>query len=167
MSYIERKTFNANLNEIFKKSKELNDNWQLISTDKSELIYLEKKEQAFSSTHNDIHSFVYNVVYSESFEVPVFYLNAYKSNGSQLEFAEIYKHFKLESDLLILTQQEHPILFKPFYFLHPCKTAEWMASTIQNASGSTTAGSNYTLKWLSFVCFALNISFDYLKYIQQ
>lgn len=160
-SYLNRETFNVNINEIFKKSNELNHNWQLIET--KNIAYLEKTEQHFID--NDIQTFVYHIVYSESFEVPVFYLNAFKSNGLQLNYDELYAHFKLndsnkKDNIMILSQQEHPILFKPFYFLHPCKTAEWMATT------NSSTDSNYTLKWLSFVFFTLNISFDYLKYIQ-
>lgn len=159
MKYLKRDEFNSNLNEIFIKSNELNDGWRLIETT-GQIKYLEKKEQFM--LNNEIVTFVYHIVYSESYEVPVFYLNAFKSNGAQLDYSSLNKHFKLDSsnaDLMVLSQQEHPILFKPFYFLHPCKTSEWMSQLI-NAN-------NYTLKWFSFVAFTLNISFDYLKYVNQ
>ncbi len=64
----------------------------------------------------------------------------------------------------LFTQAEHPLLFKPFYFLHPCKTSEWMKSTELKASQDkreeTKQKANYTLKWLSFILFALHIPFD-------
>ena len=60
---------------------------------------------------------------------------------------------------MILSQQEHPILFRPYFFLHPCKTAQFMAKTNEPGAKSN----NYTLKWLSFVLSALDISLD-LKY---
>lgn len=70
----------------------------------------------------------------------------------------------LRSELLeLLSQQEHPLLFKPFYFLHPCKTADWMKSTEVFECEVKT---NYTLKWLSFVFFALNVDFDFKFAIQ-
>jgi hypothetical protein len=55
---------------------------------------------------------------------------AFKSNGLQLQFNEFKKYFidleqtnKTTTKLIdLLDQQEHPLLFKPFYFLHPCKT---------------------------------------------
>ena len=57
----------------------------------------------------------------------------------------------------LLSQQEHPLLFKPFHFIHPCKTSEWMKLTELKSDGECAI---YTLKWLSFVFFALNIEFD-------
>ena len=72
----------------------------------------------------------------------------------------------------LLSQQEHPITFKPFYFLHPCKTSEWMKMTSRFGSNedddAEQSGSvpdilpvqNYTLKWLSFVFSSMNIDFD-------
>jgi hypothetical protein len=67
----------------------------------------------------------------------------------------------------LFTQAEHPLLFKPFYFLHPCKTSEWMKSTelkalkaSQDKREETKQKANYTLKWLSFILFALHIPFD-------
>lgn len=34
------------------------------------------------------------------------------------------------SDLLsILTETDHPILFRPFFMIHPCRTAEILAQT--------------------------------------
>ena len=160
MKYIKRDEFNSNINEIFIKSNRLNDNWHLIETDSPQNVkYLEKKEQFMFQ--NDIVTFVYHIIYSESYEVPVFYLNAFKSTGAQLDYNSLNEYFKLDksnADLMVLSQQEHPILFKPFYFLHPCKTSEWMSNLSYE--------SNYTLKWFSFVAVTLNISFDYLKYIQ-
>jgi ubiquitin-like-conjugating enzyme ATG10 len=166
MSCIDRNTFNSNLTEISQIAEKLNDNWKLIKATNNNslsILYLEKQEQVIKKDDNTLLTFIYHIVYSESFQVPVFYLNAYKSNGSPLPYPDIYKHFKLDTSnsLMVLSQQEHPILFKPFYFLHPCKTAEWMSTT-----NSTSNINNYTLRWLSFVSFTLNISFDYLKYIQ-
>ena len=104
-------------------------------------------------------------------------MNGFKSNGLQLnsdEFKSIFmdyeqiNHEHLESRIQLvnlLSQEEHPLLFKPFYFLHPCKTADWMYATeietTNDRSGSVKKTSNYTLKWLSFVFFALDIDFDF------
>lgn len=123
--------------------------------------------------NNEILTFTYHIVYSESYEVPVLYLNGFWSNGSQLNFSEFQTYFmELEQigneeskqarlELLnLFSQSEHPLLFKPFYFLHPCKTSEWMNVTELKDSVDIAHKSNYTLKWLSFLLFALNISFD-------
>ena len=67
--------------------------------------------------------------------MPTKYLNillfiAFKSNGFQLQYNEFKNYFtdleqtnKASAELIdLLDQQEHPLLFKPFYFIHPCKT---------------------------------------------
>jgi ubiquitin-like-conjugating enzyme ATG10 len=162
---IDRETFRQNIREISEKSRKLGDNWSIKNDDE----YLEKVEQKFIQNENDIYTFTYHVIFSDAFSVPVFYLNVAKSNGKALNYDELYSYYKLDlnlndADFLILTQQEHPVLYKPFYFLHPCRTIEWMSSIrVQSDDIPSTKSTNYTLKWLSFILSTLNISFD-LKY---
>jgi hypothetical protein len=125
----------------------------------------------------EILTFVYHIVYSDSWSVPVLYLNAYKSDGRCLNYEELYSSLLIEDSLkneLFITQQEHPILFKPFFYLHPCKTNEFMLVTkpIENEKPemalsetlyNSSATKNYTLKWLSFVFSTLRIPVD-IKY---
>nr|AWV66634.1 ubiquitin-like--conjugating enzyme ATG10 [Brachionus rotundiformis] len=161
-STIPRSVFNDNIREVYSKSSKLGDNWNLIVFDKN-IIYLEKKEQQMYQ--NEIITIVYHIIYSESYAVPVLYLNISKSNGSIFKYDEIYSFYNLnqvsnyQESGLILTQQEHPLLFKPFYFMHPCKTSQWMNET----KLSTCQSINFTLKWLSFVFSALRIPLD-IKY---
>lgn len=163
---IPRSIFNQEIKEIHEKSKKIGDSWKLTSkTDEKDVFYLERIDQKY--LNGEIYSLNLHIVYSESYTVPVLYLNLFKSNGSIAKYEEIYDYFRLNKDELkicgsdlILTQQEHPILFRPFYFLHPCKTSEWMIATNLNDQGKKL---NFTLKWLSFVFSALNISFD-IKY---
>lgn len=181
MTYLTREDFNKNINEIFEKSKLIGDSWKLLkaSNNQDALFYLERieqkcikpskqdetKAQDLESTRSEIYTFVYHVIFSDSYSVPVLYLNVYKSNGSSLNYDELYSYFNLNSKLndaydLVITQQEHPILFKPFYFVHPCKTADWMIATNPNQNESIL---NYTLKWMSFVFASFNINLD-VKY---
>jgi ubiquitin-like-conjugating enzyme ATG10 len=174
-------------------------------TDRQPILYLEKTVQQINATATgdeqqqqlnvenessssgcilNLITFVYHVIYSESYAVPVLYLNAYKSNGKCLSFDELYEHFELTNEKsdgfkaeqqMIITQQEHPFLFnKPFYFLHPCKTSKWMHDTVPMPTNGDGDGdddneprkmtaTNYTLKWLSFTFSALNIHLD-IKY---
>lgn len=160
-STIPRSVFNENIKEIYERSKKLGDNWELI--EHKEAFYLEKKEQKVYQ--NDIYTIIYHIIYSESYAVPVLFLNMFKSNGCISKYDEVYSYFninKLNTDgdtNLILTQQEHPIIFKPFYFVHPCKTSSWMNET----SIGENPNLNFTLKWLSFVFSALKIPLD-IKY---
>jgi ubiquitin-like-conjugating enzyme ATG10 len=166
-SGISKSIFNQDIKEILEKSVLLGDDWKIFELFDGNL-YLEKTEKKFIRSQNDIYTFIYHVIFSDSFSVPVLYLNVYKSNGKILEYDELYSYYDLEykspgdndsSTILIITQQDHPYLYKPFYFLHPCKTLEWMSVT-KIDSGQT---SNFTLKWLSFVFASLNISLN-LKY---
>nr|AWV66709.1 ubiquitin-like--conjugating enzyme ATG10 [Brachionus calyciflorus] len=162
-STIPRSVFNQNIIEIYEKSIKLGDTWQLIKVNE-DVYYLEKKDQKF--INNEILTLIFHIIYSESYNVPVLYLNMFKSNGSIAKYNDIYSFFNLnnlkneerDSDL-ILTQQEHPILFKPFYYMHPCKTSQWMSATKIGENDNF----NFTLKWLSFVFSALRIPLD-IKY---
>lgn len=55
----------------------------------------------------------------------------------------------------ILTQMEHPIEFKPFLTLHPCRTAE-LLDALPNSK-------NKVLSFLSSIGPAVNLTFD-VKY---
>lgn len=57
----------------------------------------------------------------------------------------------------VLTQMEHPILFRPFLTLHPCRTAE----VLQRLPNSR----NKVLSFLSSYGTAIYLEFD-LKYAQ-
>lgn len=52
----------------------------------------------------------------------------------------------------ILTQMEHPVLFKPFLTLHPCKTAEIL--------GAVNASKNKVLTFLSSIGPAVQLAMD-------
>ena len=180
--YLTRETFNQNISEIFLKSQLIGDSWNLIKTpaasriacEEAPLVYLEKCEQKLAEVEDsrEILSFTYHIVFSESFAVPVLYLNVSRSNGCSLSHDELYSYFKLKKFSekqdsvydLMLTQQEHPILFKPFYFVHPCKTADWMSLIASNLRTEDEAVrkdlDNYTLTWLSSVFSAFKINLD-------
>lgn len=63
--------------------------------------------------------------------------------------------------LNILTQMEHPMLFKPFLTLHPCRIAE-VLQTIPNSQ-------NKVLSFLSIYGPTVYLTFDlnYAKYINE
>ncbi|KAG2183741.1 hypothetical protein INT43_006752, partial [Umbelopsis isabellina] len=97
----------------------------------------------------------YHVVYSSSYQVPVLYFNAYYSNGSVLTRDELDKFVinpsyrePLKSSTLMqqgsISQQEHPILGLPFYYIHPCDTASLMAQVDISDINC------YIMSWLSF-----------------
>jgi ubiquitin-like-conjugating enzyme ATG10 len=93
----------------------------------------------------------YHVLYSHSYSVPALYFNAWASDGRLLGLEEVWHHvhanFKdgvQENRWSVLTQQEHPVLRRPFNLLHPCRTAEFL-DCFQGKS------SNIVITWLSSV----------------
>lgn len=104
----------------------------------------------------DILCYEFHVIYNISYQVPVLCFNAIKpsklldvytqkeikifkiyfiTDGSLLTLEECWKLFNKNNpecktlDMgTVLTQMEHPILFKPFLTLHPCRTAEILSN---------------------------------------
>ncbi|KAL3868629.1 hypothetical protein ACJMK2_041420 [Sinanodonta woodiana] len=104
------------------------------------------------STSTSMVTFVYHVVYNASYAVPVLYFNAYKPDGQLLSLEEVWaivpQHYQdrlREERWTFITQQEHPILGRPFYQLHPCHTSTLMSQI------PDTPGSNYLISWMSAV----------------
>jgi hypothetical protein len=181
---ISYKIFKENLKNISKLSEIISDNWhlkllqqqQLINNnnnnnddddDDNKIYYLEKLEHIY--LESNLYTFIYQIFYSFSYQVPVFYLNAYESNGKLLKIERIFDLLKLdllkivdENDddyyLDMFTITEHPYLHKPYYYIHPCKTSKWMSETCLEENLSKNV--NYTLKWLSFLFSQLNIKID-------
>ncbi|CAC5386395.1 ATG10L [Mytilus coruscus] len=100
-------------------------------------------------------TYEYHVVYSHSYNVPVLYFNVYHQNGKLLSLDEVwsdipecYRDRLLEERWSFITQQEHPLLGRPFFMLHPCHTKDLMAqvTSIQDDSHR-----NYLLSWLCAV----------------
>ncbi|KAK7862964.1 hypothetical protein R5R35_004915 [Gryllus longicercus] len=71
----------------------------------------------------------FHVLYSVSYCVPVLFFQVWDSDGKMVPLQELWRivdtkfQGRLRQDKWsILTQQEHPLLRRPFYFLHPCGT---------------------------------------------
>lgn len=79
----------------------------------------------------------YHVIYSLSYQVPVLYFTVSYHSGKLVPLAELWELLptgQVCSDngkWGILTQAEHPLLFQPFYCLHPCNTAKAMGAVLR------------------------------------
>uniref|UniRef100_A0A3Q2NRC0 Ubiquitin-like-conjugating enzyme ATG10 n=1 Tax=Fundulus heteroclitus TaxID=8078 RepID=A0A3Q2NRC0_FUNHE len=91
------------------------------------------------------------------------------SEGKSLTLEEmwgtIHPNFRLclrNSPLNAISQQEHPLLGQPFFFLHPCRTEEFMGPVLQVAQDQGRPV-NYVLSWLSVVgpVVGLDVSLKY------
>ena len=132
-----------------------------ISQPLSNELVMSKGGQSTPTVHLEYH-----IVYSISYEVPVLYLNASYSNGRQLPLEDTWRLISerfttTETDKWgLLTQQEHPLLSRPFYYIHPCYTARVMgqATSLRREGESHsadvscdkhTSSGNYLVTWLS------------------
>lgn len=86
-----------------------------------------------------IYGIEYNVSYNESYEVPVMYFNPHRQDGTIADLDEI---FTQELPSMSISQVEHPVLFRPCFLVHPCRTKEFMKDH---------KTSNYLLTWLTVI----------------
>lgn len=116
---------------------------------------------------NNIQSicYHYNIVYSESYQVPVMYFTASWQDGKQLQLQEVWDQIPSTSDVInklsTLTQTEHPFLGIPCYHVHPCNTATMMSSVLDNkmeGSGVLKWQTKYLMMWLSLISPVVNLS---------
>lgn len=112
--------------------------WTLLELkDKNVEFMLTKNE--FRTIRGKVYGLEYTVLYSDSYEVPVMYFTAFGQDGTVAELDEISENGL--SDMTI-SQIEHPVYFRPFFQVHPCRTKEFMKC--HNIS-------NYLLAWLTTV----------------
>ncbi|XP_064625045.1 ubiquitin-like-conjugating enzyme ATG10 [Lineus longissimus] len=96
-------------------------------------------------------NYEYHIVYSASYGVPVLYFNACKQDGQLLSLEDIWRNVpQYHQDRLrhekwtFITQQEHPLLGRPFFQVHPCHTSTLMKQVPEKPR-------NYVVSWLSVV----------------
>lgn len=112
-----------------------------------------------------------NCISDKTISKTVTHILNYSVDGSMLTLDEAWKIFKdmnpmrsgeIQQNMLhILTQMEHPILFKPFLTLHPCRIAEVLQSLPYSQ--------NKVLSFLSIYGPTVYLTFDleYAKYLNK
>ncbi|XP_016990522.1 ubiquitin-like-conjugating enzyme ATG10 [Drosophila rhopaloa] len=127
------KDFMSQAKQFLKISQQLGDSWMLEEKDSNEpntfLKFNQKmKCQSEEGYSEGLVNVEYHVVYSVSYQVPMLFFQAHRSDGSLLDLEATWKLFMPETKARglyqILTQMDHPVLFRPFMALHPCRTAE-------------------------------------------
>ncbi|KAM4556713.1 ubiquitin-like-conjugating enzyme ATG10 isoform 1-T1 [Fundulus diaphanus] len=131
----------------------------------------EEDDGSYSVTKSSsrVLQYEYHILYSCSYGAPVLYFRAFTLEGKSLTLEEIWgtihPNFRLclrNSPLNAISQQEHPLLGQPFFFLHPCRTEEFMGPVLQVAQDQGRPV-NYVLSWLSVVgpVVGLDVSLKY------
>ncbi|KAF9943293.1 hypothetical protein BGZ67_003056 [Mortierella alpina] len=142
-------------------------------------------------TTTDFLTVSFHIIFSPSYQVPVLYFNAYRHGeddvvllshrftekglnsgeyGTAIALEEIYESLVPEAwrssirDAGInggISQQDHPILNVPYFYMHPCETVQLMetiALSQAEESNSRSFIENYIMTWLSFTGQAIGIS---------
>ncbi|KAM7345104.1 autophagy-related 10 [Cochliomyia hominivorax] len=120
-------------------SKQLDDiwSWEHKNPEVEGQSYLRYTKKISHPKTQEIIQIEYHIVYSISYQVPMLYIQAYGNDGKILSLESLWSLFQLVQDqqysredmLTILTQMDHPIYFRPFICLHPCRTSEILAAT--------------------------------------
>ncbi|XP_063365392.1 ubiquitin-like-conjugating enzyme ATG10 [Cydia amplana] len=130
MSAISYEDFFNAAEQFLKISQKINDGWQLLQLqeDKSK-IYLKKESfKVCEGTGESLLKTEYVIFYNPSYGVPSFSFNVWNSTGALLTLEKIRQMSFIsisEKDFYsVITQQEHPIFFRPYFMVHPCHTEE-------------------------------------------
>lgn len=131
--------FLENSHSFLEKSQKLNDNWTFVQVNAepggSYLRYKKYHKFKLKTQEEKIFLFEYHVLYSISYSVPMFYFIIHDTDGNLLNLEEISEIFieragvdRTEIDIYsALTQLEHPLYFRPYFAIHPCKTATFLS----------------------------------------
>ncbi|KAG0004914.1 hypothetical protein BGZ65_012404, partial [Modicella reniformis] len=102
----------------------------------------EDEVEAFDLTQDVSHDFLsvsYHIVFSPSYQVPVLYFNAYQPDGQMISLEAIYESLVPEDWRISIrnaglnggvSQQDHPILNVPYFYMHPCETVSLMETIL-------------------------------------
>lgn len=118
-----------------------------------------------------------HIVYNEIYNTPTLWLKATRSDGVPLTREKVARlcgvgvgegEGEEEGGWTVLSQDEHPILGQPFFFLHPCGTPSRMARLLIVGEGGgeddddekkTRAELTYLVKWFGLVAAVLGLRF--------
>ncbi|XP_059612846.1 ubiquitin-like-conjugating enzyme ATG10 isoform X1 [Phlebotomus argentipes] len=130
--------FRRDAGDFLDISDRLGDAWELKSVKnrlEEEVPFLLKRGTKVSSAEK-IFSIEFHVTYHVSYQVPVLGFEAFASDGSSVRHEDVWKLLKIEEKpkdfFSVLTQMDHPALFRPIWTLHPCRTAEILESVTGN-----------------------------------
>ncbi|KAI8084603.1 autophagocytosis associated protein [Halteromyces radiatus] len=148
-SYLQRTVKVAAFKSSYMKSLEPLNNDNIFEDDDPALALPDPSIQTIMLDHH--------IVYSSTYQVPVLYFDAYFPDGTRLGLDEIYEYIVpqvYQDDLKIspiqaqgaITQADHPLLGRPFWYIHPCDTQTLLQTIMQDVFIE-----NYIKIWLSLV----------------
>uniref|UniRef100_A0A1B6CTH3 Ubiquitin-like-conjugating enzyme ATG10 n=1 Tax=Clastoptera arizonana TaxID=38151 RepID=A0A1B6CTH3_9HEMI len=110
------------------------DNYSINGEDFKEQLEDEEENDICSiDSNHEVLTWEYHVLYNPSYATPVLYFNVWNASGKLLALDDVWKMLNVPSHALVekwqlVTQQEHPLLMRPFFQLHPCKTSQLLSN---------------------------------------
>ncbi|GAN05652.1 ubiquitin-like-conjugating enzyme ATG10 [Mucor ambiguus] len=87
----------------------------------------EEEERYTAHDSTELIQLEHHIVYSVSYQVPVIYFKAAFSSGTPLSHNEIFQYIIPEAyQDAIVSQNDHPLLCTPYWYIHPCDTRSLM-----------------------------------------
>ncbi|VVC89210.1 unnamed protein product [Leptidea sinapis] len=111
-------------------SDQIQDEWKLYENTEIHKSYI--KKDTFLTAKDCVYKAEFVIFYNLSYGVPGFSFNVWDSSGSFLSLEGIRQLSLLdinqEDFYSVITQQEHPVLCRPYFVMHPCHTEVHLAS---------------------------------------
>ncbi|CAK4067911.1 unnamed protein product [Aphanomyces euteiches] len=79
-------------------------------------------------------SYEFHIVYSPIYRLPVLFLQGSHLDGTPLTTSQVQAHLSQQfiDGTKFVSQDEHPVLGVPFYFVHPCETSACLSLLLEN-----------------------------------
>lgn len=112
------------------------DSWTIHQKENEILNTYIKKEEFVSYRDDDDKVFIfkaeYIIFYNLSYGVPSFSFNIWDSSGKLLTLEEVRQislmKISKEDFYSVITQQEHPVMHRPYFIIHPCHTEKILSA---------------------------------------
>ncbi|OQR84529.1 hypothetical protein ACHHYP_13276 [Achlya hypogyna] len=126
--------------------------WEDSDAEAGEIPHIASGGRPDAAGEASIVFFEYHVVYSPTYEAPVLYVYAALPDGTPLSTDALQTHLQRTLSVHgpaphLISQDEHPVLGTPSYYLHPCETARCLALLV----GQTSPPLVKLLAWFSLV----------------
>ena len=116
------------------------DGWTLKKEDGIEYATLERRILPFEFNDETIFA-TYYIDTDEVFRVPVISASFFTETGHRLSHEELLSLVPEKLDLSAISEREHPATGKPVFFIHPCKTDEFIMPFVNE-------GADYMMVWI-------------------
>ena len=117
------------------------DGWELLSSFGLSYAYNPRKPTNKQLNGYDIFANYY-INLDSVFNVPVLSATFFTALGAQLSYAELHSLLEENLDLGSVSEREHELTGKPVFYIHPCRTQEFIEPFLK-------IGADYLHVWMN------------------